>query len=135
MTDLVITAASVVAGANAQKEAGIAGATIAAGEMVYKAATGKYLLGDGDDAATAVRTARGMALNSAGLDQPLDIARGGDVTVGAVLIAGTAYYLSDTPGKICPLADVAAGDDVILVGLAKSTTVLAIDIQDPGVTI
>lgn len=135
MADITITAANVKAGANATMEAGIAGEAVAAGKTVYKAADGKYWLADSNSATALARTPRGIALASAAADQPLTIARSGDVTIGATLTAGTAYYLSDTPGGICPVADVGTGENVVLLGLAKSTTVLVLDIQAPGVTL
>lgn len=136
MVDLVITAANVVPGSNATVENGTAGATITAGQVVYRdATTKKYLLADNDSATVAAKAPRGVALNGAANGQPLAISRAGDITIGATITAGTAYYLSATPGGICPLADVAAGDDVVLLGLAESATVLALDIQTSGVTL
>jgi hypothetical protein len=136
MADLSITAANVVKGSNAVVEAGTAGATITAGQVVYKdAADGKYKLADADSATAAAKAPRGIALNGASDGQPLSIIRSGDVTIGATLTAGTAYYLSPVAGGIAPLADVASGDDVVLLGLAESASVLAVDIQITGVTL
>jgi len=136
MTDISITAASVVAAASAVKQTGIAGEAITAGQVVYKAAaTGKFMLCDGDSATAAVRVPLGIALNGGSDGQPMVIAKSGDVTIGATLTAGTAYYLGDDPGGICPLADVTTGDDVVLIGLAKSTSVLAVNIIVSGVTL
>jgi hypothetical protein len=59
----------------------------------------------------------------------------GAITIGATLTAGTAYYLSDTPGGICPLADLLSGEYVVLLGLAASTTVLNVNIQYPAVSL
>ncbi|WP_127524581.1 hypothetical protein [Mesorhizobium sp. Z1-4] len=135
MTDISVTAASVVAGTNAVTENGRAGATITAGQVVYKdASDGKFKLADSDSGTAAVKVAYGIALNGAADGQPLSVAKKGDVTFNAVLTAGTAYYLSETAGGIQPQADVAS-EDVIFLGLAKSTTVLALDIQIPGVTV
>lgn len=138
MADLNITAANVVAGAGAQTKTGTAGATIPAGDIVYldTVTTGKWQLADGDAATAAARGQTGsfgMALNSASLNQPLVVQTAGPVTVGSVLTAGAAYYLSDTPGKLCPLADLATGDYVTLLGLAASATVLNLDVQYSGV--
>jgi hypothetical protein len=134
MADLTITAANVQAGENATTERGTAGATITAGQLVYKDSAGKYQLADTNGAAAA-RNPRGVALHAAAANQPLTILRAGDITIGATLTPGTDYWASDTPGGICPRADVASGEDAILVGVAKSTTVLAVAIQDPGVTL
>jgi hypothetical protein len=136
MADLVITAAAVLAAATAVKEAGTAGATITAGQMVYRdSADGKYKLADSNSATAAVRVPRGIALNGASDGQPLTIARSGDITMNAVLTAGVAFYMSDTPGGICPVADVGAGEFATVLGIAKSTTVLALDINASGVSL
>lgn len=136
MTDIVVTAASVLAGANASRETSTAGETIAAGQVVYKAsATGKWQLADNNSATIEARTAHGIALDSAAAGQPVTVQKAGDITLGGGLVAGTAYYLSATPGALCPVADVVTGSAVCQIGLAKSATVLAIAIQAPGVTL
>ncbi|WP_353641325.1 hypothetical protein [Mesorhizobium sp. WSM2239] len=136
MVDLVITAANVVAGSNATKEVGTAGEAMTAGQAVYRSsATSKWMLADANSATAEARQATGVALNGASLNQPLTVQKAGDITIGATLVAGTAYYLSDTPGGICPVADIGAGEYVCLLGLAKSTTVLAVDIQYPNVSL
>lgn len=136
MADLVITAASVVAGANAVIESGSAGESISAGKAVYRsAATKKYMLADSNSATAEVRQSVGIALNGAALNQPVSVQKHGDITLGATLVAGTAYLLSDTPGGICVLADVGSGEYVCQIGLAKSATTLNVDIQYPGVAL
>lgn len=134
MADIAITAANVVKGANAKTEVGVAGATITPGQAVYKdETTEKWLLADSDSATAAANAAGGIALNGAALNQPLVVQRGGDLTIGAVLTPGAAYFLSNTPGGICPDADVGAGENVCLLGLAKSAAVLAVGIQNAAV--
>lgn len=136
MADLVITPASVVKGTNANVERGIAGVAVTAGQAVYKdASVEKYLLADSNSATLAARLPNGIALHAAALNQPLAVQSGGDVTIGATLVAGTDYWLSDTPGGICPRADVGTGENPVLIGLAKSTTVLTIGIKASGVTL
>ena len=136
MADITITAASVVPGTNARTETGTAGETITAGKAVYKSSTtNKYMLADSNSATAEARQATGIALNGASLNQPVTVVKGGDVTIGATVTAGTAYYLSDTPGGICPVADIGAGEYVCLLGIAKSTTVLTVGIQYPGVSL
>lgn len=136
MADLVLTPSAIIAGSNSAQEHGTAGETITAGKSVYKsAATKKWMLADSNSATAAARQAGGIALNGASDGQPITVHKSGDLTVGAVLTAGQAIYLSDTPGGLCPLADVGAGEYVCLIGLAKSTTVLAADIQFPNVAL
>jgi len=134
MADLTITPANVVAGSNATRDIGTAGETIVAGKAVFlNAATNKWMLSDNNG--TGTRQVKGIALNGASLNQPLSVLKDGDVTIGATLVAGQDYWLSATAGGICPRADLATGMDTILIGIAKSTTVLAVDIQDSGVTL
>lgn len=136
MANLTITAASVLAGSNVLTESGLAGEAITAGQVVYwNTATKRFGLADANGAVVASRAPRGIALNSAAAGQPVSVGKSGDITLGAVLTAGTAYYLSDTPGAICPVADVGAGEYVVLLGLARSTSVLALDIQVSGVSL
>lgn len=134
MADLTITPASVVAGKSARVKHGTSGETITAGKAVYKASTSrKWMLADSNGTPAEARAASGIALNGASLNQPLAVLESGDVTIGATLTPGVAYYLSDTPGGICPVADVGTGESVCLLGIAKSATVLGVSIQAPGV--
>lgn len=134
MADIAITAANVVSGVGGQKDFGTAGATITAGQTVYlDATTQKYLLSDADG--TGTRQSNGIALNGAANNQPLSVHRSGPITIGGTLVPGAAYYVSSTAGGIAPAADNTTGKNVILLGLATSTTVLNVDIQNSGVTV
>lgn len=136
MADLSITAGSVVAAAGAVKQTGTAGATITAGQIVHlDPADNKYKLADADAAGIGNITRVFIALNGASDNQPLTVLAGGNVTMNAVLTAGTAYYLSPTAGGIAPLADILSGDNVILLGVARSTTVLTFAPIVSGVTL
>jgi hypothetical protein len=135
MADLTITAASVIAGTGATKKLGTAGATITAGKVVYLDSDGNHKLADNNSATAALRSPAGIALNGAADGQPLIVLTAGPVTIGATLTAGVAYYLSDTPGGICPVADLATGEYAVIIGIATSTTVLNVDIQESGVAL
>lgn len=136
MADITVTAASVVAGADSTTTSGTAGVTITAGQAVYlDATTGKWALADADSATAAQRRAAGIALNGAALNQPIKVLTSGDVTIGATVTAGVAYYLSGTAGGICPVADIGAGEYVNLIGIATSATVLRVGIQFPNVAL
>jgi hypothetical protein len=133
MADLSITAANVVAGSGAKKVTGTAGATIVAGEAVYyDTATSTYKLADTDSATAAVRSPAGIALNGAAANQPVTVLTSGPITIGATVAVGDVYYLSGTPGKLAPFADVAAGDYPCIIGICTSTTVLNVKIQEAG---
>lgn len=131
MTDLTITAANVAS--SGRKETGTFGDTIVAGKVLMKdASTKKFELADADS--TSLDEVYGIALNGGADGQPGVVALpGSDITIGATLTAGTAYYLSATPGGICPFADLASGDRVIFLGIAKSTSVLHFRPIDSGV--
>jgi len=136
MSDLSITAASVLSTSTARRTLGTGGATITAGKVVYLDATdNKYKLADCDSATDAVRSPAGIALNGCSDGQPLVVHESGPITIGATMTAGVAYYLSPNAGGICPVADVLSGDHTILLGMATSTTVLNVDIQESGVAI
>lgn len=136
MADLTVTAANVVADSSASRRTGTAGETIAAGKAVYLSpTTNKWMLADSNSGTAAAKIAGGIALNGAALNQPLVIATRGPVTIGATLTAGTIYALSETPGGIQPYADLGSGENVCILGVAASTSVLNISIQNPGVTL
>ena len=134
MADISITATAVVAGSNSQQESGTAGEAITAGQAVYKSSsTSKWMLADADSATAEARTATGIALNGASANQPIRVHKSGDLTINAVLTANLPYFLSGTAGGICPIADVGTGEYLCQLGIAKSTTVLAVNIQATGV--
>jgi hypothetical protein len=136
MSDLSITAANVVKGDGAVLESGYAGETITAGQSVYKdTTTGLYKKADSNSATAAAKKARGIALNGASLNQPLVIQKAGEITIGATLTAGSRYYLSGTAGGIMPEGDLTTGEDVCLIGIAKTTAILTLGILAPGVTL
>ena len=136
MADISITATSVIAGGGAKTVEGVAGASITAGQVVYlDTTTGTYKLADNDSATAAVRSPDGIALNGAASGQPIEVLTRGRVTIGATLTAGVAYYLSGTPGGICPVADLSTGDYPTIIGIAVSTTVLDVLIHESGVAL
>lgn len=133
MSDLSPTAANVLAAASAITEAGVLGATGVPADVVYKdTTTGTYKLAD-NDGTSAEKTPVGLLLNGGAAGQPAKIIKSGDLAVGSILTAGTTYYLSSTAGKICPLADVGAGETAIIIGIAISTSVLRVNITNSGV--
>lgn len=134
MADLSVTAANCVPGANSQQESGIAGETIAQGKAVYKSSsTGKWMLADSNSATAEARTATGIALTGSSLNQPIVVHKKGLLTLGATMTVNTPYFLSDTPGGICPIADVGSGEYLCQIGLTVSTTVIDVLFHSTGV--
>lgn len=134
MADLVITAASVVAGSGAIIDRNRnAGASLTAGQAVYlESSTSTYKLADCNSATAEVRTPVGIVLNACASGQPVAVLTKGPITIGATLTGGVAYYLSGTAGGIRPVADNTTGDYPAIIGMASSTTVLVVNIQAPG---
>lgn len=136
MADLTITAANVISGSGSKVTNGTAGATITAGQVVYLDSTDtRYKLADNNSATAAVRAPKGIALHGAANGQPLAVHERGSITIGATLTAGVAYYLSDTPGGICPVADLTSGEYPSILGIATSTALLNVNIQQAGVAL
>lgn len=139
MSDVSITAANVLAGANAKKRKGIAGATITAGQVVYEDASDGFSFKLADaDASAATAAALGIALQGASDGQPLEIVtEDDDFTPGGTLSLSAAadtgiYVLSGTAGGIAPMDDLAAGDYPVILGVAKSTSKMVLKIVRGG---
>lgn len=136
MADLSITAANVVAGSNAKKVQGIAGATITAGQAVSRdPATQKLVLADADSATAAIRSPIGIALHGASLNQPLTIQTEGDINLGAALTVGTVYVLSGVAGAIAPAADLSTGEYSTVLGVASAANNLKMKIVEGGAAV
>ena len=138
MSAISITAANVLASAQAIKEQCIAGATITAGQVVYlDTSTGTVKLADADASATTAR-AYGIALGGASSGQPIlickedpDFTPGGTLSISAA--ADDAVYILDgTAGAFCPIGDIAAGDYPVVIGVAKSATKMFFKIVGGG---
>lgn len=136
MTDISITAGNVIAGSGSSISHGTAGAVTTAGQAVYlDDATGRYLLADNNSATAEARVPDGIALNGAAVGQPIAVLTRGPITIGGTMTAGVAYYLGDTPGGICPVADLSSGEYPTIIGIATSTSVLSVKIQSSGVAL
>ncbi len=134
MADLTITAASVLMSAAGKSVTGIAGAAITAGDALYKDAadSNKLKLADADGAA-ALRAVCGIALNDAAAGQPCEYCISDSaLVIGATVSIGYIAILSGVAGAICPAADAAAGDEVVIIGVGVSTTALKVNFVSPS---
>ena len=139
MADISVTASAVTKNANAVVAQGTAGATIAAGQTLYKDTTdldadgkAKLKLADADASATTALV-EGIALHAAVAGQPISYIHGGDFTMNAALTAGKVYVQSSTAGGIAPVADLTTNWRTSILGFARSTTVFAVSIVNTGV--
>ena len=135
MADVTQTPASVVLGTDAVTSTGTAGATIVAGDVLYKDLTdgGELKLTDADAALTAVIA--GIAVSGAADKQLVSYQHGGPINPGGALVKGTIYVASVTPGNIAPQADLVSGDFVSILGVAISTTEIQLKINNSGIAI
>lgn len=136
MADLSVTAASCVPVAGALIGYGTSGGTLAAGKAIYlEASSNTWKLADNNSGTAEVRQATAIALTGSSAGQPVAYQTSGDLTLGATMTAGVAYYLSDTAGGICPVADLASGEYPCLIGIASSTTVIKLGFNYSGVAL
>lgn len=136
MADLTITAANLIPASNANIQHGMSGAAIGAGKSVYlDDATKTIKLADNDAVAAAEHDAVGISLNAtAAAGQPVSWIKSGDLAFGAILTKGETYCVSGTAGGICPRADVTTGDELVILGVASTTSNLQVGIRDTNIT-
>lgn len=135
MANLSITASAVVPSSGATRiNGGTAGETIAAGETVFQDTTdgNKWKLADGND--VAKMPVGGIAINSASAGQPIAVCTADPaLTIGTHGVAlGTPYFQSATPGKVCPLADLASGNQTTCLLITLTTTTVRFGLLGPG---
>lgn len=135
MSDVAITAASVQPGSNAQFGDGTAGATITAGQPLYRDTSTTPITMKVADANLSLlaATVEGIALHGASSGQPIRWQSKNDITIGGTLVQGTVYVLSNTAGGICPATDLASGWYRTILGVAKTTSVLKLAIENSGI--
>ncbi len=136
MSDLSITAANVLPGADAQVEHSYFGASVTAGQVVYNdTADNEKKLADANSATAIVRKVHGIALNGGSDGQPAAVQRGGTITIGATVVVGKVYVLSATPGGIAPIDDLATGHYVTVIGVGISSTQIKLGFLESGVAV
>ena len=135
MADIAITPGNVIAASGATKELGTAGATITAGQIVYKDLTDsdKFKLAINDDVLTAVIL--GVALNGASSGQPLFVHTTGGLNPGETVVVGEIYCCSLSAGGIAPEAEVVGNDFVSVLGIGTTSSSIAVKINNSGVAV
>jgi hypothetical protein len=128
-TDVTITPASVLPGANAKTTLGTAGATITAGQFLYFDSTAQqWKLADANASETTAAVSGLAASGGAAGQQIIVVLYDDDLTVGGTLsTSAPVYVLSGTAGGIAPVADVTTGWYARPVLVAKSTTKAVFD--------
>lgn len=130
--DLSLTAASVIPDEGYSYVEGTAGEAVTAGQVLYLKASDVKFWKAHCETSAATAAAVGFALQAASANQPIRVMTSGTVTIGATVAVGKPYYLS-TAGLIAPVDDLATADWVTHLGIATTTTKLAVRIQVSGV--
>lgn len=127
MADLSITDTNVVPTSTTEPiETGIAGASLSAGDMVYKNSSNVYVKAQADVLADI--GAVGMAMNTVASGQPVAVAKG-RITIGTGFTVGMQVNLSANAGKLAPVADIGT-NYVVACGCIVSTTDVFIFIKN-----
>ncbi len=119
MADYSVTAASVLPSTSARLLQVTAGAAITIGQSVYlDTATNTYKAADANGA-SPLFTFAGIAVSqAAAAGQPLLICQSDpSFTPGFTIAAGATVILSATPGGLAPIADLASGWYLTVVGV------------------
>jgi hypothetical protein len=113
-----------------------AAVAVAAGKVCYINSSGLAALADSDLSAAGAE-AVGIAVNTAGIGEPVTIAKNGTTITqaGTTFTKGLVYFVSNVAGGIAPQADIGAADYVTSLGIASSTSALKIQIQIGGFAI
>ncbi len=136
MADLTVTPASVLF-TSGQKETGVAGATITAGQALYLDSATSTLKLAQSDGTTAESTLVGVALHAAGSGQPVVYAANTSViNIGATTAKTTTYVVSAAAGGVCPQADLVSTNKIVRVGYATATDgSFVVDIRVTGAVV
>lgn len=131
MADVSITPANVQHQSSATLKDAITGAVIDAGEPIYLDVAGLALLADASAVLTAA--AVGIAVNSAGLGQPIRYQTGGELDLGTALTEGDPYWVSLVGGGISPTGDVDALNAYLtLLGVGNASGFLDMNVFASG---
>jgi|GEM_PF-1708671 len=112
------------------------GATVTAGQPVYRAADSKCSPADAD-LSLAASEVIGMAMTGgANLDYGYILKTGNVILVGAVMTPGVAYYVGPTVGTIVPAgADLTTGCNVTRLFTSVSATEAKMSIEATGAVV
>jgi hypothetical protein len=136
MSALTITPAAIIPVAGYGWGEGIAGATIAAGQPLYRDASdsNKIKLCDAN-ASLAAAACVGVSLHASLAGQPIKYIRTGDLAFGAILTKGGQYIVgASVAGDINPDADLTTGWYRTNLFWALSTSVGRMNLLATGIT-
>lgn len=122
MADISITVADVLASGNATTQSGTAGATITAGQTLYKSPTTGLLAPANAASSAPANTFAGIALHASLTGQPIRYATIDPAFVfGGAATAGEVVYLSpnNAGGITGTFGDLSTGNAIIVLGVCN----------------
>lgn len=134
MADITFTASSVLIVAGATVRGGTAGAALTPGMAVYKDSSDSNKIKPADADAEASAAVVGINLDTCATGQPCDYIERGDLTCGSILSKGVPYFLSTNAGMVADAIATVTTAYTSLIGIAKSATVLAVNLVNSGNT-
>lgn len=140
MPAIVITAASVRAGADADFFQGYAGAAISAGMAVYQDRADAKLRPANALGGAGAANVKGIALHGAADGQPLRVQTAGNILIGGTTAIGEQYSLAATgvgtppagPGGIVPAVEVLSTHFVTQIGVGGSSNTIKLSLYTSG---
>lgn len=123
MSDISITPSAVIPSTSADRRQIVFGATVTAGQTVFKNTTdGKYYLADGNDATKM--PVEGMAIDGGSAAQPgFIVIKDPALAIGSHGAGiGIPLFQSATAGGVCPFADLASGNQTTCLGVTNDAT-------------
>lgn len=133
MPNIIQTAANVLQGSDASVIQMTAGATIIAGNVLYKDTSDSDKVKLAIDTSSAAALVVGIALNGAVDGQPITVQTRGDINPGGTVVVGQIYVVSSTAGAISEVDDIVTGDWVTILGIGRISTALPLNIRVSGV--
>tara|TARA_R110000803_G_scaffold32357_2_gene71377 strand:+ start:4750 stop:5157 length:408 start_codon:yes stop_codon:yes gene_type:complete len=132
MADLTQTAANVRITVNSGTTLVQVGEAVEPGMPGYlKASDSKYWKGVSTTAATA--NVQGVFVGNGDADDYVLFQTSGNINLGATLVVGESYFVSNTAGKIMPSADVSTGEFVTFLGTASTAALMTLSINASGI--
>ncbi len=126
MAAISVTASAVLPSANATLEQGTAGATITAGQTIYKDASNLWQLADANGTPPSNTSLPGIAVVGSSANQPILVCRRDPAfTPGFTVLAGDTLWTSPTAGGITKtIGDLVSGCTVCALGVMLTTTTM-----------
>lgn len=128
----VLSITSAVPADGAQFVVGVAGEAISIGQAVhYNKSDGKYYLADADNPNR--RNLVGIAVTTCAANSQVVVQTSGEVTLGAAATPAEIYIAGATPGSVHPVGDAAASWGIMLLGIARTATVMKLIVTNTGI--